>query len=65
MVVLQPDAEMAMRVSASMITLATLAVALRLVTRTIVVKALALEDYLLCLALSLFYVDQGLFLSGG
>ena len=64
MVVLQPTGQMALRVSASMITLSTLAVVLRVFARTVMISALAIEDVLIFLALGLFYTDQGLFLAG-
>lgn len=63
MVALQRSGELALRVSASMIILTTLAVTLRIFVRTKVIWVFASEDALILLALFLFYVDQGLFLS--
>ena len=59
---LLPSGEMNLRVCASMIVMATIAVALRVTAKLKTKNGILLDDYLIFLGLSSFYVYEGLFL---
>ena len=61
---LPPDGSLSFRISLAMITLASLAVALRFFSKLNTKQGIAIEDVVMAIALGLFYTDQGVFLTG-